>query len=119
MTADSEQGFSSDYNDLYATGSGQLGLLGKPGFQQPWHDWVYDLGLDGHSHAADPQFIDPAGTDGVLGYSTTPVGAADIVETGDPGFSTTGSWSPLSGGLGGTVLVGSGDGAWPVGPSPA
>ena len=62
VAADSEQGFASDYNDLYASGGGELGQWGTTDFSSQ-QDWFYELGLDGHSQAVDPQFIDAAGAD--------------------------------------------------------
>ena len=58
-------GFASDYNDLFATNGGQLGL-----WQVPFGtlaDWRYELGFDTHSIFADPLFVRPAGADGVVG----------------------------------------------------
>ncbi len=104
VAADSEQGFASDYNDLYTTGAGKLGQWQGQDYTD-LASWFYALNQDGHSLTANPQFINPAGADGVLGYSTTSVGAAQIVETGSAGFSTTGAWSTTSGGLSGTVLL--------------
>ncbi len=60
VAADSEQGFDSDYNDLYATANGELGQWASFDFTN-LADWYYELGLDGHSLTADPQFINPAG----------------------------------------------------------
>ena len=70
----SQAGFQSDYNNLYTTDQGKIGSWEN----RPFHrllDWSYELGLDRHSQSVDPQFVNPAGPDGVLGYSTTTVGA--------------------------------------------
>ena len=86
----SEVGFQSDYNDLYATGSGKLGSWQGQAFVTQ-QDWYYQIGQDQHSLSVDPQFINPAGADGILGYSTTPIGAAQIIDDSSAsGFSTTG-----------------------------
>ena len=75
----SEAGFQSDYNNLHTTGSGQIGSWENHPFNR-LIDWSYELGLDRHSQSVDPQFVNPAGPDGVLGYSTTTVGAAQILD---------------------------------------
>src|SRR5262249_31157440 len=98
--ADSEQGLSSDYNDLYVTGTGKLGRWEGRGFTGP-AGWAYEVGLDGHSRTADPRSADPAGPDGVLGYSAAPAGPAQVIDDGDAGFSVTGTWTARAGaGLG-------------------
>jgi hypothetical protein len=103
VAADCQIGFASDYNDLYATGTGKLG--GWAGFDFASRtDWSYELGFDGHSLSADPAFADPAGADDVLGFSDTALGAAQIIDNNDSGFSVTGEWSSISGGLGGTAV---------------
>src|SRR5689334_16827837 len=68
--ADSAQkGFGSDYNDFYTTGGAKLGL-----WQNAFGtlaDWRYELGFDAHSLYGDPQFVSPAGPDGLLGYQSS------------------------------------------------
>ena len=89
-------GFQSDYNDLYATASGKLGLWQGQSFltQQAWY---YQIGQDQHSLSVDPQFVEPAGADGILGYSTATIGAAQIIDDSSAsGFSTTGAWTQVS-----------------------
>ena len=77
VAADSQQGFNSDYNDLYATASGQLVLWGSTTFVQLL-DWQYELNFDRHGLSVDPQFVDPAGSDfQILSGSPT-------VDAGDP-----------------------------------
>ena len=68
VPADSEVGFQSDYNALVTTGSGKLGQWEGRDFTSRV-DWFYELGFDGHSQTADPLFVNPAGADGILGYS--------------------------------------------------
>ena len=74
VAPDSEVGFASDYNDLYTTAPGNLGLWEGRGFNS-LPDWFYELGLDGHSLTVNPQFVAPAGADGILGFSNQTVGA--------------------------------------------
>ena len=56
-------------------------------------DWFYELGFDGHSLVADPQFVQLAGADGILGYSGADYGQDDDfhlqpsspgIDAGDP-----------------------------------
>ncbi len=58
VTPDSEVGFHSDYNDLYTTATGRIGLWEGQSFAA-LDDWAYDVGLDYHSTVANPMFIDP------------------------------------------------------------
>ena len=53
--------------------------------------WILELNLDHHSLSVDPQFVDPAGPDGVLGYSAAPAGP---FLTGS-GPSLSGTWTNL------------------------
>src|SRR5439155_7492024 len=70
VPASSEVGFQSDYNDLYVTGTGKLGRWEGRDFTSR-ADWFYELSLDQHSISADPLFVNPAGSDGILGYDAT------------------------------------------------
>ena len=103
VSADSsELNLESDFNDLYTTGSGILGQWEGHDFTS-LADWFFQLGLDGHSIDVDPQFQNPAGADGVLGYSTATIGPAQIFDDSDPSFQTAGSWTTVSGsGVGGS-----------------
>jgi len=68
VTPQAEIGFQSDYNDLYVTGSGQVGLW--EGVSRPTLAAWHSAGLtDGNSISADPLFVKPAGADGTLGFS--------------------------------------------------
>jgi uncharacterized repeat protein (TIGR01451 family) len=87
---DSQVGFQSDYNDLYATDAGHLGLWQGQTFDS-LTNWFYEVGFDGHSISADPRFVNPAGVDQILGFSTVPVGTPQILEDSSAGFSATGS----------------------------
>ena len=89
----SEVGFHSDYNDLYTTGTGQLGSWqGQTILTQA--SWFYLLGQDQHSLTVNPGFVNAAGPDGILGFSTTPIGAARVIDdSSSSGFSTTGTWT--------------------------
>jgi len=92
VAPDSLQGFSSDYNLLRTTGAGKLGNWA--GFEYSnLSDWIYELGHDPHSRTDDPQFVDFDGPDDLLGFDTTPIGAATILDDEDPGVTLTGSWS--------------------------
>ena len=67
VTPDSQTGFTSDYNLLFTSGSGQVGFWGGQSFATR-ADWFYELGFDAHSLSGDPLFINPVGADGQLGY---------------------------------------------------
>ncbi len=64
-----QQGFASDYNDFYATNGAKLGSW-QSDFTS-LAEWRYALGLDQHSLYANPQFVSPAGPDGILGYQSS------------------------------------------------
>ncbi len=64
----SGRGFRSDYNDIFTTGTGKIGLWENHDFTDRG-DWFYEVGLDQHSSFADPQFVGLAGADGLLGYN--------------------------------------------------
>jgi uncharacterized repeat protein (TIGR01451 family) len=62
VVADSEFGFLSDYNDLYATSGGAVGSWQGQNLATQ-AAWFYGTGLDAHSITADPQFVNAAGAD--------------------------------------------------------
>ncbi|MCP3913855.1 MAG: hypothetical protein GY713_23295, partial [Actinomycetia bacterium] len=65
--------------------------------------------LDQHSREGDPQLVDPDGIDGDLGYDTSGDPASvRVIDNGDLGFSTVGTWTSRSGGLGDEQLYSSG-----------
>ncbi len=76
VPASAEGGLVSDYNVFFATGTGKLGNWQGRDFTDPV-DWFFETGQDLHSQVADPQFVSPAGPDGILGY-----GAADNSDHG-------------------------------------
>jgi autotransporter-associated beta strand protein/parallel beta-helix repeat protein len=87
IAPDSEVGLSSDYNDLYFTGQGSVGLWEGRNFNgtTALADWYYELGLDQHSRSVDPQFVTPVAS--IQGFNSAPTGPATIVDDSDPGFS--------------------------------
>ncbi len=67
ISNDSQTGFASDYNVLYATGTGIVGnWLGAN--QATLQQWQIATGRDTNSLANDPLFVDMDGADNVLGY---------------------------------------------------
>jgi hypothetical protein len=69
--SNSQAGFSSDYNTLYATGPAKLTGWGTASGLREFTslaDWRYELGQDAHSLTANPQFIDADGADNLLGF---------------------------------------------------
>jgi hypothetical protein len=101
VSSDSQTGFTGDYNLFHTPGAGIVGS---------WQDvdrvtlsqWRNASFTDTFSISGDPLFVDPDGTDNILGFSTTPDGIPLIIDDGDAGFSTsgTGSWFSRSGGYG-------------------
>ena len=69
VSNDSQQGFSSNYNLLTATGAGKIGYW-QTDFGD-LRDWQLETGLDAQSITGDPKFADPAGPDGILGVDPT------------------------------------------------
>ncbi|MCK4661139.1 MAG: right-handed parallel beta-helix repeat-containing protein, partial [Phycisphaerae bacterium] len=96
VDSNSQQGFVSDYNLLYTSGTGRLANWGGVEFTDRV-DWFYELGLDAHSLVADPQFVDFDGSDDILGFVMAPIGSAQIIDDGETGFSLSGTWSDVSG----------------------
>ena len=67
VATDSQQGFQSDYNDLYATGGGAVGSW-QGNAVPTLNAWQAATQNDADSLASDPLFVSPAGADGILGY---------------------------------------------------
>ncbi|MEW6157227.1 MAG: right-handed parallel beta-helix repeat-containing protein, partial [Verrucomicrobiota bacterium] len=63
----SEKGFASDFNLFFLSGTALAGTWEAHDFAR-LADWQYELGLDRHSQASDPGFIDPDGADNILGF---------------------------------------------------
>lgn len=62
-------GVISDYNDLYHLGNNaNVGLLSGTAYNT-LAAWQTASSLDSHSTEANPDFVDPAGADAVLGYN--------------------------------------------------
>ena len=62
---DKQAGFTSDYNLLYATGTGKIGYW--QGDRDTLFDWQFANFRDLNSVSADPRFVDADGTDAFLG----------------------------------------------------
>ena len=97
-----EAGLQSDYNDLYATGNGAIGLWEGQTFNS-LASWILELNLDQHSISANPQFVNAAGPDGVLGFSAAPAGPFQSAGS----ESVTGAWTSYGNG-GYTISAGNG-----------
>ncbi len=94
VSPESEIGLDSDYNDLYATNGGNVAWWeGSQFATQP--AWFFAVGQDRHSLSVDPQFVDPAGPDGILGYSTSPIAGTEqtVDDSSSSGFQLQGSWT--------------------------
>ena len=106
VDTDSQVGFASDYNLLQfpvGTMDGGLGEWQTRDFDSLTR-WQFELGLDRHSRVANPNFNDPNGTDNLAGFSTAPVGAVQIIDNDDSGFSTVGTWDFADSGLNGSEV---------------
>ena len=68
------------------------------------------LGLDAHSLDVDPKFVNPAGPDGLLGFSDQAVGSPTILDDSSPtGVTFTGNWTTqYTGGYNGESAVSDG-----------
>ena len=85
VATDSQQGFTSDYNNLYTTGSGVLVWWQKP-FTDIF-DWQVEADFDSHSIGYtspaptrdDPQFVNPGGDDYHLA-----AGLSTSIDSGNP-----------------------------------
>ena len=95
VTADSEVGYVADYNDRVNLGSASLLQWGSKVYTTR-SDIFFDLGFEAHGQTSDPQFVNPAGPDGMLGFSATPIGTATIIDDGDANYSQTGSWTTVT-----------------------
>ncbi|MEO1525824.1 MAG: right-handed parallel beta-helix repeat-containing protein [Planctomycetota bacterium] len=110
VDANSQSGFASDYNLIYAPAPGALALWGAQQFDSR-ADWVYELGFDfnsrfGKSAGDEPGFVSPSGSDGLLGYDSTTVGSATIVDDGDASFTVSaGAAGPATGFDGDSTLL--------------
>ena len=101
----SETGFSSDYNDLYKgiNPNAHIGYwtVGGSGMSlDSLSAWNAATGTDAHSISADPDFLDIAGADNILGYALVAGayrdGGADdnfVLDAGSPAIDSGDSWS--------------------------
>ncbi len=69
IAADSQGGFQSDYNNLYATGSGAIALWQNV-IRTNLSAWRTTAFTDLNSLSVDPTFVNMVGADEILGYST-------------------------------------------------
>lgn len=94
--ANSQIGHTSDYNLFDLGANGKFADFGYAEVAT-YGDWFYEAGYDANGLVGDPQFVDPDGDDGVLGYATQTMGNPIIMDDGDAGFSTVGNWTPTGG----------------------
>ncbi len=105
VDSDSQVGFASDYNMFWLGADGLLGTWEGLDFPNQV-DWFYELGFDQHSVLDDPLLADIDGIDDLLGFSMDSIGGAMIVDNGDAGFVSRGTWDVQSDrGYGGTQLT--------------
>ena len=95
VDANSQQGFDSDYNLVYATGTGAIGRWQAIGRSQ-LGDWRNAAFTDVNSLSQDPLFIDRDGADEVLGYfDSTNDGRDDDFHLMSRYGRFTGSFAPV------------------------
>jgi parallel beta-helix repeat protein len=70
----SQVGFSSDYNDLFKGTSSNANIGYWNGTDSTFANWQSASSQDTHSINANPDFVDIAGADNVLGYSSQNAG---------------------------------------------
>ena len=101
VAPDSQSGFQSDYNDLYkgTNANAHIGFWNGATLDN-LADWQTASGGDAHSISANPDFVDPAGADNVLGYALVngafrDGGADDNFEldAGSPAINRGNSWT--------------------------
>ena len=101
VAADSQTGYQSDYNDLYkgTNANAHIGLWnGTTLGDLP--SWQTASGGDTHSISANPDFVDPAGADNVLGYTLVNGAFRDggpddnfELDAGSPAINSGNSWT--------------------------
>ena len=96
VTADSQVGFNSDYNDLFTSGSGQVAFWqGVP--RSALFAWQVTAFDDQNSLSGDPLFVNPLGADGILGFgNSTNDGRDDNFHLQSPFGYFAGSSAPVA-----------------------
>ena len=93
-----EAGFVSDYNFFDITGTGAIASWEGVSYTA-LATWYYATGEDQHSQLGNPEFINPTGTSGVLGFGP-PIGSTQVIDNSSAsGFAVTGTWTEVTGSL--------------------
>ncbi|QEG01889.1 Bifunctional hemolysin/adenylate cyclase precursor [Stieleria maiorica] len=98
VAADAQVGFASDYNLFHLAGAGILSRWDGQGIDG-LASWRFELGFDFDGLSGDPMFLDVDGDDGLVGFDRD-VLSTMIIDDGDAGFSTTGTWTTYTTGGG-------------------
>ncbi|WP_182865929.1 right-handed parallel beta-helix repeat-containing protein [Rhodopirellula sp. JC639] len=98
VAADAQVGFASDYNLFHLPGTGILARWDGQGIDG-LASWRFELGFDFNGLAGAPMFLDVDGDDGLVGFGRD-VLSTTIIDDGDAGFSTTGTWTTYTTGGG-------------------
>ncbi|MCA9139007.1 MAG: right-handed parallel beta-helix repeat-containing protein, partial [Planctomycetales bacterium] len=98
VAADAQVGFSSDYNLFHTPGSGIVGRWDGSELSD-LVAWKFELGFDPNGLAGDPMLLDVDGADDLLAFGRD-VLSTMIIDDGDAGFSTTGTWTTFTTGGG-------------------
>uniref|UniRef100_UPI00356B3B79 right-handed parallel beta-helix repeat-containing protein n=1 Tax=Stieleria sp. TaxID=2795976 RepID=UPI00356B3B79 len=113
--ADSQSNHTFDYNQYDLGPGGKMADRGSTTVNS-FADWRFELGRDANGLAGPLDLVDPDGADNILGDSFAPAGVPTIVDDGDAGFATTGTWTSYA--TGGylddyqTLFGTSGDATW-------
>ncbi len=92
VDSNSQVGFNSDYNLLYATGTAEIGRWQNTDITT-LSDWAYASNADHNSAVGNPLFTDIDGADNILGYNVGNFGGDDdftlqltspAIDLGDP-----------------------------------
>ena len=92
-----EIGFVSNYNLFDLTGSGAIASWEGVSYAT-LAPWYYATGLDQLSQLANPEFVNPAGANGILGFEPLTGTPQAVTASSTSGFSTTGTWTSFQNG---------------------
>ncbi|WP_197456009.1 right-handed parallel beta-helix repeat-containing protein [Stieleria neptunia] len=91
VAGDAQVGFGSDFNLFHTPAAGIVGRWDGRELDD-LVAWKFELGFDPNGLVGDPMLLDIDGTDDLLGFRRE-VLSTRIVDDGDAGFSTTGTWT--------------------------
>ncbi len=96
-----ETALYSDYNFFNLTGTAAAMVNWEGVNYTTLANWYYAAGQDQHSQTGNPQFVNPNGGNGTLGFNGTPGSTIVVTASSASGFATKGVWTAYSAGGGG------------------